>query len=197
MTSRIERFVVAAGVGLGLAAPLGACGGDKAPAAGPPSSAVVAGPPVPASAAPAATSPAPAAAPNSNDPLTRLAWLVGTWVGTTPAGLAIEEKWSAPEGSVMKGESKATQDGKSASTQQMTIEVRPDAVVFVATRSGQKAADFPFNDKASGPSVAFFMNLDHDWPTRIRYERVGDDLKVKVQGRPGQQVDEYTLKLSR
>ena len=195
MSIRTEVFVALSSL-LWLAA----CG-EKPPAEAPPSSSAPA-----RNAAPAATSSAEAKAASSapaaptqapSGPLGRVAWLAGTWTGAKPDGTTLEEKWSAPEGSTMKGEAKASKAGKVVSTEAMSIEARPDAVVYVATPSGQPKAEFPLNEKSSTGQVALFMNLEHDWPTRIRYERVGDDLKVKVQGRPGQQVDEYTLKLAK
>jgi len=194
MISRTERLALLGSFALVLALP--ACGGDKAPPDGPSSSAVVAGPPVAASATASPTTPSTAASASApaEGPLGRLAWLTGKWSGSAPDGTQMEESWSAPEGSSMRGESKATKDGKVAYTETMTVEVRPDKIVYVAAPSGQAKTDFPLNEKASQGSVALFMNLEHDWPTRIRYERVGDELKVKVQGRPGQQIVEYTMK---
>lgn len=194
MTFRTEALAT---IGAAFAA-LVACGGDQAPATAPSSAEVVVAPPVAASATPSSSA-KPAQPPPSSAPLARVAWLQGKWTGASADGAQIEESWSAPEppGSVMKGASKTTRGGKVVSTETLAIEVRPDAYVYVAEPSGQKKTEFVMKDKASTGTTALFVNLEHDWPTQIRYERVGDDLKVKIQGRPGQQVVEYTLKLAK
>jgi hypothetical protein len=207
MISRTDRSAVTVVFCCALAWPLSlasvaltGCGGDKAPPAES-SNAIVAGPLVPASATPPEPAGSGSAAPSApaETPLARLAWLQGKWTGASPDGAQIEETWSPPDppGSVMKGASKTTKGGKQVASETLAIEVRPDAYVYVAEPSGQKKTEFIMKDKASTGTTVLFVNLEHDWPTQIRYERAGDDLKVKIQGRPGQQVVEYTLKLTK
>lgn len=182
-------------------AALAGCGGGRG-AAGSVTSAEAAAPTptTTASVAPAtaAAPPAGSAAPPADaasGPLASVSWLVGTWSGTSTEGATLEETWAAPAGTVMTGTSKLVgKDGK-ATNETMRIEARDGgAIVYVAQPGGAAPTEFTRDARTSGPTHAQFVNEQHDWPTRIRYERTGDELKVRLRGRTGQADESFALK---
>jgi hypothetical protein len=143
-------------------------------------------------AAPSASAEAPIA---PSGPLASMAWLTGRWTGTSGENVALEETWSAPGGGAMTGVGVMRPSGKAERREELRIEARDDgAIVYVATPEGQARTEFRSEPRLAGPTAATFVNEDHDWPTRIRYERVGDELRVTLKGRPGQAAESWTLR---
>lgn len=179
-----------------LAAALPACGGGRGEA----SSAAAPDPAAPAAAgtentAPSATTTATPGHAEATGPLAAVSWLVGSWRGTSAEGATLEETWSAAEGTTMKGTSKLVgKDGK-VTDEVLRIEARDGgAIVYVAQPGGAPPTEFTRDARTSGPTHAQFVNEQHDWPTRIRYERAGDELRVRLRGRPGQADETFVLK---
>jgi hypothetical protein len=168
------------------------CGGGGSSSAGesPSSAPTAAATPTTDAAPPASTAPAAA-----EGPLAAVAWLVGSWTATTPDGATVEETWSAPAGNSMTGSGKTTAGGAVKSSEDLKIEARDGALVYVAKPGGAPApTEFKHDTRVSSATVAMFVNEENEWPTRIRYELVGGEIKVKVSGRPGQSVETWTLK---
>lgn len=173
---------------------LSACGGGRgeaSTAASEPTAPAVA--PTPATVAPPA--PASATPADASGPLASVSWLVGSWTGTSAEGATLEETWSAADGTTMKGTSRLVgKDGK-AIDETLRIEARDGGViVYVAQPGGAAPTEFTRDARTSGPSHAQFVNEQHDWPTRIRYERAGAELKVRLRGRTGQADESFVLK---
>jgi hypothetical protein len=150
-------------------------------ASGPPSTSASAAPP---------TSPAP-----SRGPLGSVSWIVGSWAGTGPGGARVEETW-VQDGEGLKGEGRTVSADGEERRESMRIEARDGGALVLVARPDPAAppTEFTLDPRTSGPAHAQFVNEGHDWPTRIRYERVGDELTIRVRGRPGQADESSTLR---
>ena len=193
----VTAAVVATGCGGGqgeagsAASPEPSSAVAQAPAADP-GTATTSGAPTAAAAPPAGT---PATAAPEGGPLATVSWIVGSWSGTSAEGAALDETWSPAEGATMKGTSRIVgKDGK-AITETLRIEARDGgAIVYVAQPGAAAPTEFTRDARTSGPTHAQFVNEQHDWPTRIRYERAGGELKVRLRGRTGQADESFVLK---
>jgi hypothetical protein len=129
--------------------------------------------------------------PVKNDPLERLSWMAGSWRISLPNGEVTEETWTTPSGGILVGMGRTIRAGKPSFHEYLRIEVRGDQIVYLAQPMGQPPTEFkllPGEGKR-----ATFENLAHDWPKRIRYERTNKGLAVRVDGDPGQPVEEWTF----
>lgn len=121
---------------------------------------------------------------SKDDPLAELGFLSGAWVGDD----ASEEHWSEARAGVLLGM------GRSGTFfEWMRIERRSDAsVVLVAQPLGGAPTEFR-RIPATGSQIVVFENLTHDWPTRITYQLEGQGLRVRVEGRSGERVEQQSL----
>ena len=125
----------------------------------------------------AATTAAAAAA--DEDPLASLDWIAGTWAGTS-GNVRQMEHWSDADGGILLGVHRDVfGDGRSF-FEFLRIERRGDDVVYVAMPRGKGETAFKLTEH--GDHRAVFENPDHDFPTRIVYERVGDILSATISG---------------
>lgn len=128
--------------------------------------------------------------PVKNDPLERLSWLAGSWRVSLPQGEITEETWTTPSGGLLVAMGRSVRTGKPPRHEYLRIEARGDKIIYVAQPMGQPPTEFTL---VSGEGKrATFENLAHDWPKRIRYERTNKGLTVRVEGAPGQAVEEWT-----
>ncbi len=125
-----------------------------------------------------------------NDSLERLSWLSGGWRVSLPNGEVNEETWTTPSGGLLVAMGRSVRQGKPAFHEYLRIEARGDKIVYVAQPMGQPPTEFILVPSAG--KQAIFENLTHDWPKRIRYERTNNGLAVRVEGAPGQTVEEWT-----
>lgn len=125
-----------------------------------------------------------------DDPLKELAWLGGAWLAQRPDGEVTEELWLAPNGGTMIGSGRSVQAGKTAFFEYLRIEARDKEIVYVASPRGGSATEFTAT-KLDGATVVF-ENRKHDWPKRISYSTSKDGVHVRVDGDPGQPVEEWT-----
>lgn len=128
--------------------------------------------------------------PVKNDPLERLSWLSGSWRVSRPDGEIVEETWTTPSGGLLVAMGRSVRTGKPANHEYLRIEARGDKIVYVAQPMGQPPTEFTLT--SSDGKRALFENMAHDWPKRIRYERTNEGLAVRVEGAPGQPVEEWT-----
>lgn len=115
-----------------------------------------------------------------------LTWLSGTWVGTK--GERVEETWTTPEAGTLLGVSRTTRGDKALFHEFLRIEERDGVLTYVALPKGAPS-ETPFAVVESGASWVRFENPKHDFPTSIRYERVGDELRIAVRGPDGKGFD--------
>ena len=131
-----------------------------------------------AAAVPATAVPADAAAGG----LEQVRWLAGCWEMQRGARSTIE-MWMAPAGGLMLGASRTVADGKVVEFERMQLAEREGGLIYTALPSGQSEATFPSVAVSEGGFTV--ENLQHDFPQRIIYRRVGaDSLVARIEG-PG------------
>lgn len=111
------------------------------------------------------------------------AWMTGCWEQRSGERWT-EECWSSPRGAMMIGYSRSGEAGTVTEWEVMQIvhaETDDPAVpwmTFTALPSGQNRTTFAW-EPTQGPGVAF-VNLENDYPQRIRYWREGADLFAEI-----------------
>lgn len=130
--------------------------------------------------------------PEASDPTARLGWLSGAWVGTTPSGEVTEESWLPPAGGTMVGMGRSRKGGKVMFFELLRVVAREGKLVYLAQPNGKPPTEFV--EASSGAGEIAFENKAHDWPKRISYRRVPEGLRARVEGDPGQPVEEWTMK---
>lgn len=112
--------------------------------------------------------------------LDALAWMAGSWSGTS-RGIEMEEHWTAPKGNSMIGMHRDVGKGRTLGFEFLRIEQQGDAVVYLSMPNGRSpATPFPLKD-VSGTRVVF-ENPAHDFPQRIIYWKDGADLRARIEG---------------
>ena len=107
-----------------------------------------------------------------------LGWMAGSWRCEIWGGV-FEETWSLPAPDGMIGMGRHLREGKTTFTEAMSIQ--PDGegglIMWILTSrlsaEGLKAK--PFQLQEQGPGFAVFARPPGDFPTTIRYERMGED----------------------
>ena len=130
-------------------------------------------------------------------PLAILSWLEGAWIDPEGGARTVEEHWIVPRGGLMLGVNRSIRDGQAIAFEFLRIEKRDDeSIVYVAQPNGRSpGTDFPLVEHSENRAV--FRNPDHDFPDTLIYERVGDDLTIRVEGQSGAGRGGFTLQLRR
>lgn len=114
--------------------------------------------------------------------LEQVRWLAGCWEMQRGARSTIE-MWMAPAGGLMLGASRTVADGKVVEFERMQLAEREGRLVYTALPSGQSEATF--TSVAVSEAGFTVENLQHDFPQRISYRRIGtDSLVARIEG-PG------------
>jgi len=112
--------------------------------------------------------------------LDSLAWMAGSWSGTS-RGIEMEEHWTAPNGNSMIGMHRDVGKGRTLGFEFLRIEQQGDAIVYLSMPVGRSpATPFPLKE-VSGTRVVF-ENPTHDFPQRIIYWKDGADLRARIEG---------------
>ncbi|HET9423911.1 MAG TPA: DUF6265 family protein [Gemmatimonadaceae bacterium] len=112
-----------------------------------------------------------------------LGWLPGCWE-VQRGTLRTIEKWNPVANGEMAGESRTVVSGVERESEKLRLFVRGDSVVYEATPSRQRVAEF-VTASTTGPEIVF-ANPAHDFPQRIIYRRVGSDsLVARIEGNRG------------
>ena len=114
--------------------------------------------------------------PTLND----LAWIAGSWTGTT-SDIEMEEHWSAPKGQSMIGMHRDVGKGRMLAFEFLRIEQQGAQVVYLSMPNGRAPAT-PFPLKEVTGTRAVFENPAHDFPQRIIYWKDGADLRARIEG---------------
>jgi len=108
-----------------------------------------------------------------------LAWLAGSWSGTSN-GVTMEEVWTEPRGGMLLG---LHRDSKGENVMFEFLRIAKDEgdIVYWASPRGAEATGFRLS--ACGESSATFENPDHDYPKKILYW-IDDDgrLHARIEG---------------
>lgn len=129
---------------------------------------------------------------SKGDELADLGFMAGAWVAREKNETTFEQ-WSPAEGGTMLGHGRTVRDGKLTFFETLRIERRGASTVYVAQPSGASPTDFT-RVASPAPQTAVFENQQHDWPKRITYTRIGDELRARAEGAPGQRVVGWTLR---
>lgn len=133
--------------------------------------------------------PTPAAPAGSSWTVGEMAFMGGCWEGLRGETL-LEERYTPPRGGMMVGTSRYLRHGRVVSWEFSRLVESGGGVVLVPYPSGAPSqVGFRLVELEGGSAV--FENPDHDFPTRIAYQRSGGDanaparLTVSVEGREG------------
>lgn len=113
-----------------------------------------------------------------------LSWMAGYWLACDGAG-EVSETWSDPRGGLMLGSALTLEDGRASfeSARIAPAVAGQPGVAYFAQPGGGPAVVFRAS-AASGTRVVF-ENPGHDFPQRVIYERTGDALTARIEGRMG------------
>ena len=119
------------------------------------------------------------------------AWLAGS--RSVQGNVLIEERWTEPASNMMLGVSRTVRGDKVVEFEFLRIEARADGIYYVAQPGGRPATDFKLM-KWDG-TEAIFENPQHDFPKRVVYRRLPDNVVVaKVDGGAGTKGQEFTFR---
>jgi hypothetical protein len=120
-----------------------------------------------------------------------LAWLTGS--RSMQGSVLIEERWTDPASNMMLGVSRTIRGDKVVEFEFLRIEARADGLYYVAQPGGRPPTDFKLT-RWDG-TEAVFENPQHDFPKRILYRRLPDNVVVaRVDGGAGTKGQEFTFK---
>lgn len=110
-----------------------------------------------------------------------LDWLAGCWA-FEKNGKRTEEVWLVPAADQAIGLARTLKNGQTLTREFLRIEANPDGSLdYVSIPSGQAETRFRLTTQQARSAV--FENLQHDFPTRIRYARSADDrLDAAIEG---------------
>lgn len=150
-----------------------------------------------ASSLPCIAGPAP-----QGSPAARLDWMIGTWVSRDEDGTETTERWCMGEGGVLLGESHTRAGDRVVESEQLRVEARGDALVYVASPSTQSTTEFT-GDAECGSDVvmgncdrsceATFANPQHDFPTEIVYASCAESGAMVATIRGGDRRASWTF----
>lgn len=116
--------------------------------------------------------------------LKKAEWLIGEWGNASPEG-ELTERWKKENDSVFKGESYFVTGRKdTVFAETVVLEENKGKLGYTVTvpnQNNQKAVRFEMTSITESQIV--FENPKHDFPTKIIYNRVGNDsLKAEISG---------------
>lgn len=130
--------------------------------------------------------------------LEAVAFMEGCWRGGAVDGPTAEEHFSIAGAGTMLGWSRTSRNGQLGSWEFQRVVDEVNEIVLEVWPNGEKApARFVLTDRVPGTQAAF-EDPDHDWPRRIRYQRIQDDLlQITVDGGPSGDGDVIQLTMAR
>jgi hypothetical protein len=106
-------------------------------------------------------------------------FMSGSWQSGSVARV-VEEHWTLPKGGTLLGMSRTVAGGKTSAFEFPRLEETRDGVDYVAQPGGRPPTRFRCTSVENRKAV--FENPQHDFPTKIVYERVDDELIATVSG---------------
>ena len=109
-----------------------------------------------------------------------LAWIAGSWI-TEGSKSVTEEIWLEPKSGLMLGCSRTAIPNRQPFFEFIRIQAVGDSIHYVAQPKGGPPTSFPV--KSITKDQVVFENLEHDFPQRITYRKIGDNkLHAVVDG---------------
>jgi hypothetical protein len=106
------------------------------------------------------------------------AFMTGCW-NLIEADHWTQECWMEPKAGLMLGASREGNGEKLKSWEQLRVEAGPDGKLTLwASPHGRTAV--PFEVRGTSASAVEFVNAEHDYPQRIRYELKADKLEAEI-----------------
>jgi hypothetical protein len=124
-----------------------------------------------------------------------VAWIGGTWAGSTATSLT-EERWTPPAGGVMIATARTvrTANNTMAGFEFLCIAERDGGLVYQAM-PGARTPATDFYLTSFTPDAATFENPAHDYPKKIRYSKLADgSLETVTSGAEGSRTITVVLK---
>ena len=122
------------------------------------------------------SSTSPASAQAGEGGLSAAAFLVGCWAHPAPAGNGLREMYAPPADNMLTGLSQFWRDGSIVDFEFHRIDAGPAGPVLTPHPRG--VASVSFQPVVIEPDRIVWQNLEHDFPQRIIYHRVGGDTLV-------------------
>lgn len=121
-------------------------------------------------AAPAAAPPAVKGIPAR---IAQAEWIAGTWIGSGPNTLSVEERWTPSASGAMLAIGRTLRGPQMASFEFLCIAERDGSLVYSAMPNARSPATLFMLTSLTADS-ATFENPAHDYPKLIRYTRLPD-----------------------
>lgn len=118
-------------------------------------------------------------------------WLSGCW-RQADGERWTQECWTAPRGGLMVGNGQSGRGDKVANFEFMRIERADKGLVFFAAPRGNGWTAFPSAPDSEGGVT--FLNVEHDYPQRIRYWREGELLHAETSLADGSEADTWVYR---
>jgi Domain of unknown function (DUF6265) len=125
-------------------------------------------------------------------------WLAGNWIIKTGKGIMLE-KWKVTDDSTLVGTSFFIKDGKDTIPQEsIELSFRNGNWSYIPTAIGQNNNQpVPFSILFQRGTEFIAENPEHDFPQRIAYRRIKDQLYASIEGKKngkfGKQNFDFTL----
>jgi hypothetical protein len=143
-------------------------------------------------------------APQAGSAAAELEWRRGTWSSTGEDGAETVERWCAGEDGALVGESRTTAGGQVVHSETLRVESRGEALVYVASPSGQATTEFTGSARCGGElgncaetCEAVFANPEHDFPNEITYGRCLQNELLVATIRGGERRASWTFERQR
>ncbi len=123
----------------------------------------------------------------------QLAYLTGTWRGTSTSGNTAEEVVTSSEGGVLLSAGREFRDGRCVFFDLVVFMEKDGVLTLIPHPSGKRSADvFPLTKFDGAAKRATFENRAHDFPKSFTYELTAPDrLRITLTGDvKGQTVSE-------
>jgi len=116
--------------------------------------------------------------------IAELGWMSGRWEAEGVNDNLTQESWSEPRGGAMLGYSRSGTGERLREFEFLRIQAGEDGVpTYFAQPGGRPPVAFRL--VAHDGTSATFENPRHDFPQRIRYERLGDTMRATISALDG------------
>jgi len=137
--------------------------------------------------------------PNKYTELEKASWFLGEWANTSKDG-ELTERWKKENDSVYHGESYFVVGGKdTVFAEHVRLEEANSKLAYIVTVPDQnKALPVRFEATSATLKQIVFENKQHDFPTRIVYNKVGNDsLVAEISGTKNGRPASETFKMKK